>query len=262
MLARFMNPLTLLTVILLVNLTACQKSGHQEREFEISEAQPATALTIGWYLPVRLLDELVGENYTPRVIKEDSMGSIMLFIVKSEGHSLSGDKKGPMKAAYLVVPIDLPEGIKTPDGSGFQEAMSLPMTIIDLSESLGDRFADLGFATYSGQIELNVEMPVSKYVAEASVRTANGLIQIRGMFDDAGEEMEFSPAMFSNKTNTESYFYGEEKCTRYIDGKGSLKTDGSNIIDAMQLGDWPFFLRLDRNLSWSFDFSGDTQANR
>ena len=249
---RLFLPVCLAAVVLLLN--SCEQEKPKERAFTISETRPATALTIGWYYPLHLLNELVGPDYTPLAVKDDTVGSIMLFIVESEEHRLDGQSLGAMRAAHLVVPIEKPDNLTVEDRSSIDAAMVCPLNIIDESMELGDKYHAANFATYSGEITLEVEKPETNYIVTASVKTANGLIRIRGMFDEEEETLESVSAMFSTKSQTNSYFYGEEKTSHIINGKGNLKTEGQNILDAVGLGNRPFFLRFDRNMSWSFDF--------
>jgi hypothetical protein len=243
--------------ILIVGLSllpSCENKTFPSREFMVKETYPASALTIGWYLPVNLLTELVGENFTPRVVKDENLGSIMLFIVTAEEHYLDGEPMGKMEAAHLIVPIVSPDDLNIPDRQAVDAAMVCPINIVEQSERLGDKFDAFDFATYSGDIDLKVDKPGEKYMVIASVQTANGKIEINGMFEEEETTLEVRSAMMSNRPAIPAYFYGEEKTNRIINGKGNLKTEGNNIIDAMQLGRQPFFLRLDLDMSWSFDF--------
>jgi hypothetical protein len=226
----------------------------KSRSFVISTEQPASALTIGWYVPVHLLEEVVGKNYKPRVVKDDRMSAVMLYIVASEEHSLDGQELGPMECAHLVVPVEKPDGLSVEDSGTIGGAMACPLNIVDQSKELGDKYNDFTFATYTGGIELNIEETDDKYQVKAKVETSNGLIEINGLFDKEGETKEVVSAMFSTKSENHNYFYGEEKMTRFMDGKGNLSTSGQNIIDAMNLKGQPYFLRFDRDISWSFDF--------
>jgi hypothetical protein len=42
--------------------------------------------------------------------------------------------------------------------------------------------------------------------------------------------------------------------TRISNGKGNLKTEGQNMISAMLLDSHPYYLKLDLDISWEFDF--------
>ncbi len=244
-------------IIGLLLIHSCENPQSGSGDFVVTEKSPANALTIGWYLPVGLLDELVGEAYKPKVVKDDDLGSIMLFIVKSKEHLVDGKSTGPMQAAHLLVPIETPDKLETPKHVSIEGSLACPLNIIDKSRELGDKFNEHTFATYSGTIELSIEKSDETYVADASVITSNGLIEIRGMFNEEEQILEMNSAMFSTKSTQPAYFYGKERTTRIKDGRGGLKTEGGNIIDAMQLADKPFFLRLDRDMSWSFDFMNE-----
>ena len=246
---------SVLLLLGIVLLNSCGSSKVQkERDFIISKEVPASALTIGWYAPVNVLEQLVGKNYTPRIVKDGKLSAIMIFIVSSEEHTLDGKLMGPMKAAHLVIPVEKPGNLNVEDQSDIEAAMVCPLNIIDQSNELGDKYADFTFGTYSGEINLKVERTEKKIMAEATVKTVNGLIEINGMFEGEGETKEVVSAMFSSKSQSHAYFYGEEQTTRFVDGKGNLKTEGDNMIKAMNLSGQPYFLRLDTDISWSFDF--------
>ena len=136
----------------------CESGQSKERDFVLSEDSPATALTIGWYVPVKVVEQLAGKNYSPKIVQDD-MSAIMLYIVKSEQHSLDGEAKGMMKAAHLVIPVEKPSGLKVDDADAIEATMSCPLNIIDVSNDLGDKYADHAFATYRGKIELCRSFP-------------------------------------------------------------------------------------------------------
>ncbi len=199
---------SILFILGIALLTSCGSKTVKDRDFIISEKLPASALTIGWYAPPDILKELVGKNYSPRIVKDGKLSSIMLFIVKSDEHMLDGQLMGPMKSAHLVIPVETPGGLKVDDRADIEAAMVCPLNIIDQSESLGDKYDEYTFATYSGEIKLDINKPGEKYMVEASVKTANGLIEINAMFEDNGETKEVVSAMFSTKSETPAYFYG------------------------------------------------------
>ena len=60
--------------------------------------------------------------------------------------------------------------------------------------------------------------------------------------------------MINPKPGPLTFFYGEESFTRISNGKGNLKTGGENLIKALNLSGQPYFLRLDLDIQWAFDF--------
>jgi len=128
------------------------------------------------------------------------------------------------------------------------------MSIVDQSPVLGNKFYDFGFPTYTGKIILDVTWSGEKYHVKASIETSNGLIEIAGQFEEKPVSNDMVSAIFNPKTSTYSFIYGEEHFERIINGKGNLKTDGENMIKAMNLSGQPFYLKLDLDLNWAFDF--------
>ncbi len=226
----------------------------KNRDFIIPKSHPATALTIGWYVPVEVVAKIVGPDFKPKVVHEDNMTSVMLYIVKSEEHVMHGKDSGPMRAAHLVIPVETLTKVSTRDKTKIENFMVSPVTIVDQSKKLGDKYNTFGFPTYSGEITLEVKKSGKKYNVDATIKTVNGFIEIKGMFDGKGKKQKLTSAIFTPKQGFHSYFYGEERMNRIEGGKGNLKLDGQNIISAMQLDKLPYFLILDRNVSWAFDF--------
>lgn len=226
----------------------------KNRDFIIPKNHPATALTIGWYVPVEVMTEIVGPGFKPKVVHENDMTAVMLYIVKSDEHEMNGTNSGPMRAAHLIIPVETSVRLSTTNKIKIENFMVCPVTIIDQSKKLGDKYNAFGFPTYSGEITLEIKKSGEKYNVDATIKTINGFIEIKGMFGEKGETQELTSAIFTPKQGFHSYFYGEEKMYRIENGKGNLKLDGQNIISAMQLNKLPYFLKLDRNITWAFDF--------
>lgn len=247
------NQILIFILAVLLIATACTEK-TTEGNFIIPSGEPATALTIGWYVPVEALKQLVGPDFKPKIINDKNESEIMLRIIKGSQHMGEGISAGLLKMAMLVVPVEVPDSLRTSDGVLINKSFVCPVNIIEKSEWLGNKLDSLGFATYTGEIDLNVDQSDDKYMVEAKVKTVNGLIDITGMFEESGESNEFGVANFTPKSKSGHYYYGEEKLTRIGNGKGNLKLDGQNIISAMQLGNHPYFLKLDTDLVWDFDF--------
>lgn len=247
------NKIALIIVVAFLIGGCAEKSGN--RAFIIEDENPAVALTIGWYAPVDVLKAIVGPNFKPKVVNDKNESSIMLFIVKSDEHIVDGSGLGEMEAAHLIIPVEGLGDITTADGVKIENSIVCPLTIVDQSEKLGDKYKEFGFSTYSGEIDLNVNKTESKYMVDARIKTVNGLIEINGMFEGEGKSHDLSSAIFSTNPEMVSYFYGDETMTRISDGKGNLKTDGQNVISAMNLSGHPYFLKLDVDFTWEFDFA-------
>jgi len=241
----------LIATILLLN--GC-KPEVKNRDFIIPKTHPATALTIGWYVPVKVMTEIVGPGFKPKVVHKNNMTSVMLYIIKSDEHEMDGTNSGPMKAAHLIIPVETSVRLSTTDKIKIKNFMVCPVTIVDQGKKLGDKYNAFGFPTYSGEITLEVKKSGEKYNVDATIKTINGFIEIKAMFDEKGKNLKTTSAVFTPKQGFHSYFYGEERMYRIENGKGNLKLDGQNIISAMNLNNVPFFLKLDRDVSWEFDF--------
>jgi len=238
-------------IFLLLIVTACNEK-KKDADFIIPEKNPAAAFTIGWYLPVESLVELVGPGFRPKIVNDKNEAAIMLYIVSGKEHLLEGVASGPVEAAHLVIPVETTE--VSGEGGKMENKLVCPMTIVEQSLQLGDQFNGLGFSTYSGHIELDIRHTGEKYMVESKISTLNGNIEIIGMFEEKGHKLEMSSAVFNPKPGSKSYFFGDERMERFDNGKGNLNTEGENIIEAMGLGGRPFFLKLDVDLSWEFDF--------
>ena len=216
--------LILITTLVIgtVLLTGCDQQAT-DHEFVIPKSDPAVALTIGWYVPVTSLAELA-KPYKPRIVKDDTLSMLMIFIVKSEEHMLDGKDLGEMEAAHLVIPVEVPDGMK----NAVDGAVVCPINIVDQSQQLGDKYNNNRFATYFGDIDLEVKKSDKdgNWYAEASIKTNNGIIEINGMFDQEAEANDVVTAMFTHKPGPRTYFYGAERMKRIKDGKGNLKQGG------------------------------------
>jgi uncharacterized cupin superfamily protein len=242
-----------LSVIALVGFESCneKKSDHG---FVVPKDKPAQALTIGWYVPVTVLKEIVGPHFEPTVIKDDSIGTIMIRIVSGEGHKVDSLDCGVMKAAYLMIPVIKPANMKFADANSITNSLVCAMAIVDQSPVLGNKFDDFGFPTYTGKINLDAKWSGEKYHVTASIETANGKIDIVGQFEEKPEPNDLVTAIFNPKASTFAFMYGKEHFQQIINGKGNLKTEGDNMIKAMNLSGHPYYLKLDLDLNWVFDF--------
>lgn len=247
------SKIALLAFVVLLTSSCAEKP--KDNDFIIDSKNSATALTIGWYAPVDVLKEIVGSRFVPKVVNDKNESSVMLFIVKSNEHIVDGFSSGPMEAAHIVIPVVANDNLLASDGSKIENHIVCPITIVDQSQRLGNKYKEFGFATYSGKIDMDVSQSEEKYLVEVKMETVNGLIEISGMFEKEGEHSEITSAIFSTNTDKISYFYGSERMTRYSDGKGSLNTGGQNIIKAMNLSGHPYFLKLDMDFTWEFDFA-------
>ena len=243
-----------LILLLAILISSCGNRERRKGDFIIPSSNTGSALTIGWYVPVEMLTELVGPEFKPRVVKGEDQGSISIFIVKGGEHLIDGKTMGSLKSAHVVIPVEKPGNIKVKDWPDIGAAMVLPVNIVEQSLVLGDKLVEYGFSTYTGNIELDIKKTEEKYLIEAKVNTVNGQIEIKCMFEENGETREFSSAMFTHKHGTKTFFYGEERMTSISNGKGNLEIGGDNIIKAMNLAGRPYFLKLNLDLSWEFDF--------
>ena len=253
---KFKNKILLpgLILLLVILFSSCGNTERRKGDFVITSANSGSALTIGWYVPVEMISEVVGPDFKPKVVKGENQGSVSLFIVKSGEHILDGKLLGSMESAHIVIPVERPDHMKVEDWDDIDAAMVCPVNIVEKSLILGDKYVEYGFSTYTGSIDLDIKKTGEKYMVEAKVSTVNGLIEVTGMFEEEGETADFSNAMFSHNQGTKTFFYGEERMTRIKNGKGNLKLGGDNIIKAMNLSERPYFLKLDLDISWEFDF--------
>lgn len=247
---------TLFFVCTLFLISSCSEK-VSDKDFVITGKDPASALTIGWYVSVDILKEIVGPDFEPKIVNDKNQSTIMLFIVKSDVHLVDGFDSGIMEAAHLIIPVESSNRIKTLNGTEITNKLVCPVTIVDQSQRLGNKYKEFGFATYTGDIDLNIRNTNEKYMVDAKIMTANGLINITAMFEEAGTKSEFSSIIYNTKQDVPAYFFGEERMTRISNGKGNLKTEGQNIISAMMLDKQPYYLKLDLDNRWEFDFENE-----
>lgn len=249
----FLKTILALSVIALIGFASCSEN-KPEHDFIVPKEKPAQALTIGWYVPVSALKEIVGQHFEPAVVKDDTIGTIMIYIVANGDHKVDSLECGNMKAAHLVIPVNNPSGLKFANASSITNSVVCPVSIVDQSPVLGNRYHAFGFPTYTGKINLDVTWSGENYHVKASVETSNGLIEIAAKFEEEPVENEMVSAIFNPKSSTYACMYGKESFQQIIDGKGSLTTDGENMIKAMDLSGRPYYLKLDLGINWSFDF--------
>ena len=248
------SKLTLIIIVSVILLFSSCDETVKQHDFIISHDNRASALTIGWYVPTETVKEIVGTDFIPKTVNDKNETSVILFIVQSEEHLVDGFASGKMETAHLLIPIELSGQIKPESGLNITNTLVCPITIVDQSQRLGNKYNDFGFPTYSGEIDLNVNHTGEKYMVDAKIKTVNGSIEITGMFGEEEEERSFASAIFTSKTGINNFFYGEEQFKRISNGKGNLKTGGQNIISAMNLNGQPYFLKFDRDITWDFDF--------
>lgn len=247
------RPAHLLAAIILVIITSCSEK-KPEHGLIIPKEKPAQALTIGWYVPVAALKEIVGANFEPAVVKDDSIGTIMIYIVANGDHKVDSLECGTMKAAHLVIPVNKPANLKFANASSITNSMVCPTSIVEQSPVLGNKYHSFGFPTYTGKINLDVSLSGKLYHVKASVETANGLIEIAAQFEEEPVEYDIVSAIFNPKSSSYDFMYGKENFHQIINGKGNLKTDGNNMIKALNLSGMPYYLKIDLGINWTFDF--------
>ena len=234
-------------------ISACSEKGS-DKDFVIPGNNPATALTIGWYVSDDILQEIVGPDFEPKIVNDKNESTIMLYVVKSSEHIVDGFNSGIMEAAHLIIPVESSTRLKILNGSEISNKMICPVTIVDESQRLGNKYKDFGFATYTGEIDFNHRNTGEKHMVDVKIKTANGLIGITAMFEEEGTNNEFASIIYNSSQEVPACFYGEERVTRISNGKGNLKTEGQNMISAMLLDSHPYYLKLDLDISWEFDF--------
>lgn len=249
----FLKAILALSVVALIGFTSCSEQ-KPEHDFIVSKEKPAQALTIGWYVPVSVLKEIVGQHFEPAVVKDDTIGTIMIYIVANGDHKVDSLECGTMKAAHLVIPVNKPDGLKFANASSITNSVVCPISIVEQSPVLGNKFHDFGFPTYTGKINLDVTWSGEKYHVKASIETANGLIEIAGQFEEKPESSEMVSAIFNPKSSTYAFMYGVENFQQIINGRGSLKAEGDNLVAAMNLSKRPYYLKLGLGINWTFDF--------
>jgi len=242
-----------LSLIAFMGFTSCSET-KPEHGFIVPKEKPAQALTIGWYVPVTLLKEIVGQHFEPAVVKDDTIGTIMIYIVANGDHKVDSLECGNMKAAHLVIPVNKPADLKLTNASSITNSVVCPISIVDQSPVLGNKYHDFGFPTYTGKINLDVTWSGENYHVKASIETANGLIEIAAKFDEKPVENEMVSAIFNPKSSSYAFMYGHEWFQQIINGKGTLKTEGDNLVSAMNLSGQPYYLKLSLGVNWAFDF--------
>jgi hypothetical protein len=250
---------TILKVVLALFVLAsiCFASCSEKKPdpgFIVPKDKPAQALTIGWYVPVNVLKELVGSSFEPAVVKDDSIGTIMIYIVANGEHKVDSLECGTMKAAHLVIPVNMPAGLKLANASTITNSVVCPVSVVDQSPVLGNKYHAFGFPTYTGKINLDVTWSGENYHVKATVETSNGLIEIAAKFEEKPVEYEIVSAIFNPKSSSYAFMYGKEGFQQIINGKGNLKTEGENLVKAMSLSGRPYYLKLDLGINWIFDF--------
>lgn len=242
--------------LVLVFVSGCSEK-TSKCDFQIQDENPASALTIGWYVSPEIVKEIVGNDFTPKIVNDKNETSVMLFIVASEEHIVDEQASGKMGAAHLIVPVENVEDIIPKGKQKVNNMLVCPITIVEGSQILGNKYNDFGFPTYSGEIKLDIKNTDEKYMVDASIKTVNGLIEITAMFEEDPVQQELSSAIFTSKSGVKKYFFGNERFNRISNGKGNLKTGGQNIISAMNMNNRPYYLKLDTDISWEFNFSGN-----
>jgi hypothetical protein len=240
-------------VFAFIGLTSCSEK-MPDHGLIVSKDNPAQALTVGWYVPVSVLKEIVGPNYEPAVIKDDSIGTIYISIIANGDHRVDSLDCGSIKAAHLFVAVNKPSGLKFASASTITNYVVSPASIVDQSPVLGNKYHDFGFPTYTGKINLDVKWSGEKYHAVGTIETSNGKIEIVAVFDEKPFENEMVSAVFNPKSSTYDFMFGKEFSQQIINGKGTLKTEGNNLVTAMNLSGQPYYLKLGLGVNWIFDF--------
>ena len=240
-------------LVAMISLYSCSSQLSEKTAFIIPATTPATALSIGWYVHIDSLTGLTGA-FTPRVMKDDSMGVILLYLVQGEEHLVDKNSLGQTRSAHVVIPVVSPTDMEVGDQSAIEATMVCPLNIISKSEELETRYREFDFETIKGDIKLDIRKTGNAYYAQASVFTGRGKFGIRARFSEPGEQKEVSSAMINPDSGPLRFFYGKERFTRLDKGSGNLINKSDKVFNLLHLSNTPDFLNLDTDLSWEFDF--------
>lgn len=240
--------------LFIAGLFLLNSCGSKIRTFAIPEDENATKLTIGWYLPVTALTEIVSPNFKPQVVKDGDKGLMLLVITTGSQHKVDGHSVDSLKMANLMIAVEPPNQAKKQGAVKTDEFYICPMIIVEKSKNLDRIFKEFGFKTYLGKINLQVNQKNERYNIKAFIKNDKGTIVITGFFNEQPSTHQSVVAVFNSQPKNFSYYSGNEISQRFINGRGVIDNQETTLIKAMQLENHPFFMKLDMNSHWNFEF--------
>lgn len=238
-------------------LPSCDNTGgstNKETDLLLNEDNPATALTIGWYLPLDYLQKIVGPDFKPKTVKADTLGVLKLVITRGEQYVLKGNKHENFNSATLLIEVNKPKGLFKSPPKNIDNAYVCPVTIISESLPMAKIFHEYGFVTEQSMVSLQVNESDDRINVEAIISSGENKLIARCFFEDLPID-DRSHIMVVNQTRPMyKYFHGHEKYNRYLSGKGRIDAEGNTLLTTLGIQMIPYFFVLDTELLWAYDF--------
>jgi hypothetical protein len=221
----------------------------------VLESSPATALTLGWYLPLDYLQKIVGPDFKPKIAKADTLGIMKLVITSGDNYYIEGSDKGPFRSAVLQIEVEKVGGLfkRSPKGS-MDKYYVCPVTIVSGSLPMAESFHNNGFVHEVSHVSLKVTESDARVNVEANIRSGENSIDARCFFEKLPVDENLKSMTVNQTRPMYKYFYGTEKVNRYSNGKGRIDHQGTTLLTTLGIQNMPYFFVLDRNVAWSYDF--------
>jgi hypothetical protein len=238
-------------------LQSCDGTGKKETaiaDLSIAEENPAAALTVGWYLPVNYLQRLIGPDFKPSILKDDTLGLLKLVITKSDDSRMKGKESIGFQSATLLIEVDEPRGLFKSPPKDRDHSYVCPVIIVSGNIPMAQAYYDHGFVTEQSEVDLKLTKKNDRINVEATIRSGENNFTARCFFEDLPVDEESAVMVVNRNRPMYRYFYGTEKYNRYVNGKGRIDAEGITVVSSLGIQNMPYIFILDTDLSWGYNF--------
>ncbi|MFY0654673.1 MAG: hypothetical protein JXQ96_21750 [Cyclobacteriaceae bacterium] len=221
-------------------ISGCKKERPDVR-WQIKKEYPAYGLTLGYYLPGEQLQQIVGNDFTPK-LDENGNGYLMLFIASAQKYYLDSLGYDSFRIAHILV--------------GVESSLNCPLTIGPRNQHLNAVFEKFNFQIDIGTVELSVKQKSDSVHINAKIDSGQGYIELSSLFINRPDDKEYlESTKVSGKASPNSYFIGDEAYIPIQIDSIEIKSEGNNWISALDLPSKPDDIWLNTDFTWDFTFN-------
>jgi hypothetical protein len=238
----------LITIVfgLLLFISECNKKSLDVR-WQIKKEYPAYGLTLGYYLPGEQLQQIIGNEFIPK-LDENGEGYLMLFIASSQQYDLNNLAYDNLRIAHILV--------------GAENSLNCPLTIGAKNQQLNTVFEKFDFQIDIGVVELFVEQRSDSIYINAKIDTQQGYIKLSSSFlNSPGDRVYLESTKVSGTASLRSFFIGDEAYVPIQIESIEIKSKGINWITELNLPHKPDDIWLNIDFSWDFTFAQEIKTD-
>lgn len=221
--------------------TGCSVLEAQTR-FEIREAHSARSLTLGWEVPLDVLQEIVGPESRPA--GKDGKGFLMLFVVSAEHYFLDDSAYNALQMAHIIIPV---EGKNT---------INAPTSLVSKNQAIHAELKAFGFELERGSVEMKVRDQADSLTIDVQLLSRTGNIELSTTFlNNPGPVKHLDSTTVTATHNPNSFFCGPESYVPIQIPTVQIAHTGKNWLTEFGLTRPPDRVWMNDRFVWDFVFT-------